>query len=255
MISVVIPTLNAASGLPRALNSLLEANVAGLIREVIITDGGSEDETPMIAEFAGARFVSGKKGRGVQLRAGASLARGEWLLFLHADTALHEGWEDAAKMHMATAHDRVAGVFQLAFDQAGVKPALVAMGANLRARLFGLPYGDQGLLISRAHYDRLGGFADMPLFEDVDLIRRVVKAGGRRALRVLPAQAITSAERYVAEGYFARVFRNARCVRMYFSGAPISRIIEVYRGPENRLRTTSHHDGEAAPDGKGQDKA
>lgn len=254
MLSVIIPTLNAEAHLAACLAALLEANTQGLIRDVIITDGGSEDHTLDLAEEAGARIVRGPKGRGGQLRRGAEIARGEWLLFLHADTVLAPDWLPRAMVHMNDAHDRVAAVFRLRFAGTGVAPWLVATGANWRTRIAKLPYGDQGLLIAKPHYDRVGGFQDMPLFEDVEMVRRIVKDGGANALRLLPADAITSPERYEREGYMARVWRNSKCVRMYFGGAPLHRIMEVYHGqPKDSLRPTAHPDGQAAPHGTGQD--
>jgi rSAM/selenodomain-associated transferase 2 len=252
MISVVLPTLNVAEALPASLASLLEANRDGLIREVVVADGGSADATCDIAEEAGARVVHSVRGRGTQLRAGAAAARGDWLLFLHADTRLAPGWIEPAMAFTATAFDRRAAVFRLRFDAAGVRPWMVARGANLRSRVFRLPYGDQGLLISRRHYDRLGGFAPMPLFEDVDLVLRIVRDGGRGALVTLPALAITSAARYADEGYAVRVLRNNKCLRMYLRGVPAETIAERYYGWSDPV--AGGH-GQAAIGGTRQDEA
>lgn len=253
MISVIIPTLNAEASLLPTLASLLEANRQGLIREVIISDGGSKDATLQIAAEAGAVIVHGPKGRGEQLARGAAKARGAWLLFLHADTALEAGWEAAALSFCQGAKDRQAAVFRLRFDAPGWRPKLVALGANMRAQAFRLPYGDQGLLISRRHYDRLGGFAPLPLFEDVDMVRRIVRAGGREAVQLLPAAAITSARRYGEDGYFPRVLRNARCLRLYFKGVPPAEILEIYHGKGAKAEPCHH--GQAAKERRGQDQA
>ncbi|WP_370339306.1 TIGR04283 family arsenosugar biosynthesis glycosyltransferase [Parvularcula marina] len=250
MISVIIPTLNAAPGLGATLESLLEANRLGMIAEVIVSDGGSCDETAQIAEASGAKVLIGSKGRGAQLIRGAEAARGDWLLFLHADTELSPGWEEEAGRHMAGAFDRKAAVFRLGFAASGFKPRLVALGANLRSRIFRLPYGDQGLLISRRHYERLGGFADFPLFEDLDFVRRILREGGRSAVSLLPAVAMTSAERYEREGYLMRVLRNARLVLAYHAGVSPEELAERYNG---RLRKKSRAHGKAALDGAGED--
>lgn len=228
MISVIIPTLNAARGLPRALAPLRGAAAGDLVTEIIVSDGGSEDGTRAIAEAARARVVIGERGRGGQLKRGAAAARGAWLLFLHADTVLEETWADEARA--LAAEPMTAGVFTLAFDAAGLAPRLVAAGANLRTRIFTLPYGDQGLLISRAHYDAVGGFADMPLFEDVELIDRIVAHGGRRALRRLKSHAVTSAARYEARGYARQVLRNWAMIVRYRLGVPAERIARDYVG-------------------------
>lgn len=226
-ISVVIPTLNAGSSLSAALASLAPTALGGLIREVVVSDGGSNDATAQIAEDAGARTVSGPAGRGGQLARGASHARGDWLLFLHADTILTADWEDDARALMAQGQGR-AGVFTLKFDAAGLAPAIVAAGAMIRTRIFASPYGDQGLLVSRSLYEKIGGYRDMALFEDVDFIDRLVRHKGRRALVVMRSKAVTSAEKYRRDGYLRRVLKNARCLALYRLGAAPEKIAGHY---------------------------
>lgn len=222
MISVVIPTLDAEAGLAGVMRPLGEQ----LVAEVIVSDGGSVDATREVAATAGARVIVGPKGRGGQLKRGAEAARGDWLLFLHADTMLDATWADDARALLA--ESMTAGVFTLAFDAKGVAPAAVAAGANLRTRLFALPYGDQGLLISRAHYDRIGGYADMPLFEDVDIVDRILRNGGRRALRLLKSRAVTSAARYERRGYARQILSNWRAIVRYRLGVPAESIAKGY---------------------------
>ncbi|MBB4658616.1 TIGR04283 family arsenosugar biosynthesis glycosyltransferase [Parvularcula dongshanensis] len=226
MISVVIPTLNARDALPETLACLWDANADGLVREVIVTDGGSADETLAVADAAGCQIVAGGPGRGSQLGRGAEAARGEWLLFLHADTVLSPEWE--GEVGAFCARDEAAGAFRLAFARKGIAPRLVAAGANLRTRTLGLPYGDQGLLISRARYERIGGFAPLPLFEDVDIARRIVADGGRGALRLLASRAVTSPARYEQAGYVRRVLRNQWCLLAYLRGVPTETIAARY---------------------------
>jgi rSAM/selenodomain-associated transferase 2 len=225
MISVVIPTLNAAERLPSCLSSLLPA-AATLLKEVIVVDGGSEDLTKAVADAAGARVMDAPKGRGAQLAAGAAVARGDYILFLHADTALEEGWVAAAEEAMRSGAK--AAAFTLAFDAKGFAPRLVAFGAMLRTRVFALPYGDQGLLIRADVYRALGGFRPMPLMEDVDFIDRFVKAHGRGALRVLKPRAVTSPERYERDGYARRVLRNQWTLLRYRLGEDPAKIAAGY---------------------------
>lgn len=220
-ISIVVPTLNAANRLPACLGSLSEGLQAGLIRELVISDGGSSDGTLSIAQQAGARVVTGAPSRGAQIQRGVQAAGGDWLLVLHADTRLAEGWAEAAMAALSTPG---AYHFRLAFDVVGGMPAMVAGWANLRSRLFHLPYGDQGLLIDRKTLDGAGGYPDLPLMEDVALARRL---GAR--LSALPATAITSAEKYQRQGWLRRGARNLTTLARYFAGADPEALARSYR--------------------------
>ena len=228
MISVVIPTLDAEAGLPTCMTALVPAVVEGVVSEVIIVDGGSQDRTLEIADEAGANIIKSDRGRGLQLREGGRWARGEWILFLHADTVLEPGWWVSAKKFM----DRVgtddrspsAGVFRFALDDDGVWPRVVESAVGFRARILGLPYGDQGLLIQRTLYDDIGGYRALRIMEDVDIVRRL----GRRRLTLLDARGVTSAARYRRDGYFRRVLRNQACMMLYYCGASDERIARAY---------------------------
>lgn len=201
-LSIVIPTLNAEEALPDCLARLVEGLSEGLLREVIVTDGGSTDATVAIAEAAGARVITGAAGRGGQLCAGMAAARGSWLLALHADSHLPQGWPEMARAHMENNAD-LAGYFRLRFRSSHVLAGFVSGWANLRSALFGMPYGDQGLLVSRRLYDQVGGYADVPLMEDVILARTL-------CFRPIGGVITTSADRYEAEGWLRRGWRNAR---------------------------------------------
>ncbi|MFZ5965058.1 TIGR04283 family arsenosugar biosynthesis glycosyltransferase [Thalassococcus sp. BH17M4-6] len=220
-ISVIIPTLNAQASLPGCLAALVEGVSSGLVREVIVTDGGSQDDTRQIADDTGAVWVVGAASRGGQLRRGAAQARGDWLLVLHADTVLQSGWS----VHAARAVERPgAYYFRLQFRADGAAPRLVEGWANLRSRLLGLPYGDQGLLIDRARFDAAGGYPDIPLMEDVALARSL-----RGQLRGLPVRALTSAARYERAGWLRRGSRNLLTLARYFLGADPERLAQHYR--------------------------
>lgn len=224
-VSIVIPTVNAAKDLRCSLPPLAAFGVLDLIREVILADGGSSDETAAIAEAAGGRMVASDVGRGTQLAAGAAAARGDWLLFLHADTALSSGWGDAVRTFIADPENtRRAACFRLAFDDTRLAARRIAWLANLRSRVLGLPYGDQGLLISRDFYRALDGFRPMPLMEDVDLARRI----GWRRLTMLNAVATTSAARYRRDGFWLRPARNLFCLALWFLGVPPRAIARLY---------------------------
>ena len=217
MLSVVIPALNAGRTIGECLRSLGGAD------EVIVVDGGSSDRTIALAEQAGATVIAAPRGRGSQLRAGAAGASGKWLLFLHADTRLGEGWLSAVRRHVAT--QEIAACFRFGLDDGAWQARLLELGVALRVRLLKLPYGDQGLLIPRALYDRLGGYRTMALREDVDLVRRI----GRQRLGVLDAVAVTSAERWRRDGWWRRSARNLCCLALWACGVPPARIADLYR--------------------------
>ncbi len=189
-ISVIIPTLDSARHLPRALPPLVDGMAEGLIREVIVSDGGSHDETLEIADAAGCTVVSGEPGRANQLIRGAARAKGKWLLFLHPQTALARGWTEEVQTFFSFSEGRKrAAVFKLAFNDKSAKGAL--FWARLRTQVMKTPHGDQGLLISRFLYDGLSGYRDMQ-HEDIDFARRI----GAKRLVFLETEAVTSADAY-----------------------------------------------------------
>jgi rSAM/selenodomain-associated transferase 2 len=228
MISVVIPTLNAEAGLAQTLAALVPAALDGLVREVIVVDGGSADLTARIADQAGAAFLTQSGGRGCQLIAGAERARFPWLLFLHADTVLEPGWErDAAAFMDAVDNGRrppAAAAFRLGLDDTGFRPRLLEQLVALRCALLRLPYGDQGLLMPKQLYAEIGGYPAHALMEDVGLVLRL----GRRRIATLRARAVTSAARYRRDGYLLRPLRNLACLALFFLGVPQRILIRMY---------------------------
>lgn len=228
MISVVIPTLNADVHLARTLTALVPAAIDGVVREVVVADGGSSDRTHHVAEAAGAVFISVEPGRGQQLAAGARAAKSDWLLFLHADTVLQAGWEEEAvelirSIELGGRPD-TAAVFRFGLDDRGLWAGYLKFMVGLRCLVFGMPYGDQGLLISRRLYDEVGGYRPMALMEDVDMIGRL----GRRRVRFLRALAVTSARRYRADGYLRRTLRNLSCLGLYYLRVPPDVLARLY---------------------------
>jgi rSAM/selenodomain-associated transferase 2 len=218
----VIPALNAAESLPATLAALRLAQVA----EIVLADGGSSDDTVAIARSAGVRVVLAPRGRGIQLAAGANAATGGWLLFLHADCVLEPGWREAAVAFIARPNaENLAGYFDFALDDANPAARRLERIVAWRCRMLGLPYGDQGLLISRKLYNAIGGFAPLPLMEDVDLVRRL----GRHRLARIDVRSIASAGRYRHGGYWRRPLRNLFCLSLYFAGAAPERIARIYR--------------------------
>jgi rSAM/selenodomain-associated transferase 2 len=228
MISVVIPTLNAEAMLGDTLTALIPAAVEGLVREVIIVDGGSTDQTLRIADASGATIIKSAAGRGAQMAAGADAGRGPWLLFLHGDTVLDPGWvREAAQFVERVDLGKLApgaAAFRFALDDLGTRARIVEAGVGLRVALLKLPYGDQGLLMPRALYREIGGYRGLPLMEDVDIVRRL----GRRRMYALRTRAVTSAMRYQRDGYVVRIARNLSCLVLYALKVPLNVIQRIY---------------------------
>ncbi|HWT12600.1 MAG TPA: TIGR04283 family arsenosugar biosynthesis glycosyltransferase [Allosphingosinicella sp.] len=216
MLSVVVPTLNAEAHLPGCLERMKAAD------EIVVVDGGSSDSSVAMADRAGARLVRSPAGRGAQLGAGAEAAKGDWLLFLHADTIPGERWRAAAADHIA--RSAKAACFRFRLADGAWQARLIERAVALRVALLGLPFGDQGLLVSRRLYEAVGGYRPLPLMEDVDLVRRI----GRRRLTVLDEEARTSAERWRRDGWIGRPARNLACLGLYAAGVSPERIARFY---------------------------
>jgi hypothetical protein len=179
-----------------------------------------------MAEEVGALVIPGTPGRGSQIARGVAGSKGDWILILHADTQLGEGWVEAVErlMARAAAGDPRAGYFRLRFRAKGVMAGVTVGWANLRSRLLGLPYGDQGLVLPRSLYDEVGGMPDMPLMEDVAMARAL-----RGRLVALDAEAATSAARYEKGGWIRRGARNLWTLMRYLMGADPEALAKAYR--------------------------
>jgi len=207
----------------------MSALIEGMIAEVIIVDGGSQDDTLTIAQTAGAKIIKATTpGRGAQLAQGANVAKSNWLLFLHADTQLEETWYHEAKQHIQNAQETSphAAAFRFALQDKGFSPQILTWLVALRCRLFQLPYGDQGLLINKHTYTQAGGYSNQPLMEDVDLIRRL-----KPRPILLKSRAFTCPSRYHKTGYIKRPLRNLTCLAAYYCGVPTNKIKDWYEAP------------------------
>lgn len=222
-ISVIIPTLNVVDDVETTLVSISSLDGLAMICEVIFSDGGSSDAIHHIAKECGITLIATEPGRGVQLQAGVAAAKGEWFLFLHADTALETGWEGALDTFMKEHTDK-AGYFRFALNDIGLMPRLLEWLVACRCRLFALPYGDQALFISRAVYEQAGGYKSIPIMEDVEFVSRL----GRGRLRLINKKAITSANRFKTDGYGRRIARNFCCLILYLIGIRPARIKRLY---------------------------
>ncbi len=219
-ISVIIPTLNEGKGVGRFLDALPEG-----MAETIVADGGSRDGTVSVAEKRGVQVVGSAAGRAGQMNAGAALATGEILLFLHADTVLPEGAMDAVSNACADA--RVAGgCFHLGIDSTDPFLRLVADGANLRTRLTGVFYGDQAVWVRRAVFAKMGGFPDLPIMEDYAFSRRLRRHG---KVMLLPGRVCTSARRWERENPLFVTFCNWALAFLFVMGVSPTRLARWYR--------------------------
>ena len=198
-LSVVIPALDEAERIADAVASARAPDV-----EVIVVDGGSSDDTAARALNAGAFVIRAPRGRARQLEAGAREAKGDALLFLHADTRLPSGYADAVVCALEDP-GVAAGAFRLRFDQRTHGLGWIERIARLRVRLFALPYGDQALFLRRETLAAIGGIPQVPILEDLDMVR-ALKRRGRLAL--LPLEAVTSARRYLTGGPWRTALRH-----------------------------------------------
>jgi rSAM/selenodomain-associated transferase 2 len=221
LISVVIPVLNDSGELHTLLRSV--GSPPGV--EVVVAHAGAPDETFTAArkERPDVRWVAAPAGRAVQMNAGASQATGRWLLFLHADTRLDPDWVGA--IARLDADPIVGGSFRFALRSAAWQARLIEWGVGLRVRVLGLPYGDQGIFVRREAFDRLNGYSQLPLMEDVDFIRRLRRHG---ALRHLDIPVHVSARRWERDGWSRRTLGNLRLVILYFLGADPDRLARAY---------------------------
>ena len=228
-LSVVIPVRDEARGLPALLADL--ATAPELVAEVVVVDGGSEDASRAVAWLGGARLLSTAPGRGGQLGHGIAASGAPWLLLLHGDARLPLGWARAVTRAIARGEGR-AWAFHLAIE--GPDPALrlVEFGVTLRSRWRSLPYGDQGLLLSRALHDRAGGLAPLPLMEDLEFVQRLRRLA---PIDLLPGAVRVSDRRWRRLGVLGTALANARLRRAWRQGTPPEQLAQrYYAGSELR---------------------
>jgi rSAM/selenodomain-associated transferase 2 len=231
-LSVIVPTLNEERSLPRALASIPRG------AEVIVADGRSVDRTREVAGQFHARVVVGEPGRGAQSNRGAEHASGEVLLFLHADCVLDRGADEAIADALSDPRV-VGGSFRLRIRPTTIGLTLVAFGSNLRARFLKLPYGDQALFVRRKVFEELGGYREIPIMEDVDLVRRLKKRG---RLRHLDAAVTTTPRHWESLGPLCTTLLNWMAMVGFTLGAPPYQLASVYHRLRRRPRATTNQD-------------
>ncbi len=224
--SIIVPTLNEGGFLSATLRAL--GSPSDQI-EVIVADGGSADHTLAIAQEHGCISFVANRGRARQMNAGAAIASGETLLFLHADTLVPEGYLDDISSCLSSGS--IAGAFRLGIRGKDFGLRCVEWGANLRSRYLGMPYGDQGIFMRSRDFYALEGFKHLPIMEDFELVQRLRRVG---KVGLLPKSVLTSSRRWKSKGILATTIINQICIGMYKLGFPVDRIHQLYqRTPRN----------------------
>lgn len=231
-VAAIIPTLDEESSLRRSLPAILSA-----ADEVVVSDGGSRDQTRRTAQELGAQVVTGAPGRGPQLNRGVASTTSDVLVFLHADTRLPPGAVPAIRE--AIGGGKIGGGFQVRFDTDNRVMAVGSKLVKLRTRLTRSPLGDQAQFVRRTTFDELGGFRNWAALEDLDLIRRMKRCG---EVVVLPLEATTSARRYLEGGIGRTVALNWLIWALYFAGVPAERLARLYRPQRTPTDQTAPRD-------------
>jgi rSAM/selenodomain-associated transferase 2 len=220
-ISIIIPTLNETENIKEAIvTTQLNTNI-----EVIIVDGGSKDDTIEIAKSLNVKVILSSPGRAVQMNAGAMAATGDILLFLHADTRLPIRFDEM----ICTALQQpgiVAGAFKLRIDAPLLSLRWVELGVNLRSHFYQMPYGDQAIFLTKVVFQQIGGFPELPIMEDFELMRRLKRIG---QIVIISTPVLTSARRWLQKGVFKTTLLNQIVIIAYLLGVSPERICGWYR--------------------------
>lgn len=208
-ISVIIPVWNEATQIEALLRYLL---ATGCCAEIIVADGQSDDGTVALVERFAAQqdtpivpIVSVRRGRGAQMNAGAREAKGDTLFFLHADTFPPAGWHHVIA-ETVSRPDTAAGFFSYSLNTASIGLKIIELGVAIRSGVFNLPYGDQGLFLSKKIFQEIGGFAEIPLMEDIEILQRLRRHG---KLREASLSVVTSARRFQKYGTLKTFTKDA----------------------------------------------
>ncbi len=223
-ISFIVPVLRESE----RINGLIEHVMSlsgGEDFEIVVVDGNEERDTLKSIAYDGILKISSPQGRGIQMNAGAQAAKGRILVFLHADTLLPNGALDKILETLET-HD--AGAFSMGYDTRGPILDMLALASRVRARFTGIPYGDQAIFMKREYFFAIGGYREIPLMEDVELMDRIKRAGGN--ICILKDRAMTSPRKMLADGILFSVIRNQAIKTFYLLGADPKWLARLYYG-------------------------
>ena len=221
ILSIIIPVLNEAT----IIQSILSRLQDDVVIEIIVVDGGSRDNTFELAQAEGVQVIlSPQRGRANQMNAGAEVATGDILLFLHADTQLPPDYLNIIKDTLAQP-EAIAGAFELAIDGDNQSLRWVEIMVKLRSRWCSLPYGDQAIFLSRTVFEEMGGFADLPIMEDFELIQRLKKQG---RIAIATAAVLTSSRRWQKLGVFKTTLINQLIILGYYLKVPPKQLRRLY---------------------------
>ena len=221
-ISIIIPTINEASNLPLLLSDLSSIQKEG---EIIIVDSGSEDKTIDVANIYGAKvFISEERNRGLQLDIGAKNSKGEWLIFLHADTRLTHDWFKKINSFLKGNKNSIY-YFEFKINHKKIIYRVLEILVNFRSKFFKQPYGDQGLIIHRTTYFKNNGFRKIPLMEDVDFLRRLNK---KKDLKQLNLPIFISSRKWERTNIFLQAIKNWQFRRRWLKGESLKSIYSDY---------------------------
>ena len=221
-ISIIIPTINEANNLPLLLSDLSTIHNEG---EIIIVDCGSEDKTIDVANIYGAKVYQAKeRNRGLQLDIGAKNSKGDWLIFLHADTRLTHNWFRKINSILKRGNNYIY-YFKFKINNKKIIFRILEILVNLRSKYFKIPYGDQGLIIRRTTYFKNNGFRKIPLMEDIDFLRRLNQ---KKDLKQLNLPILISSRKWERTNIFLQAIKNWHFRRRWLKGESLKSIYSDY---------------------------
>lgn len=222
-LSVIIPALNEEKNIVRLINYINNENVKA---EIIVSDGNSNDNTAAAASAEGAKVISGKQNRGIQLNRGAQIASAPILLFLHADSQLEKGALNLLVKKMNEEKDKIGGCFHLEIASQDKLLKLISWTSNLRAKYLNLIFGDQGIFIRKDYFNKIGGFPEIELMEDWEFSKKMAACG---KLLYLDKKIFTSARRWEKNGVLKTVIFMYKIKILYILGVEPKKLKKIYK--------------------------